>query len=57
MIELLLKLAGLSKHRNPGGPASGDLDTPGDPDRFVVEFSVGGREWTATFEEDELEWL
>jgi|GEM_PF-836281 len=33
------------------------LDTPGDPDRFVVEFSGGGREWTATFDEDELEWL
>lgn len=33
------------------------VDTPGDPDRFVVEFSDGGREWTATFEEDELEWL
>lgn len=57
MIELLPKLAGLSKHSHPGGTASGDLDTPDHPDRIVVEFSVDGREWTAIFEEDELEWL
>jgi hypothetical protein len=57
MIELLPKVAGLSKHSHPGGPASGDLDTPDHPDRFVVEFSVGGREWTATLDEDELDCL